>query len=121
MNIKLISLFFSVLLIGTVATAEKKSGEITGAHAEAGLECANCHATDEPVKNAPQSSCIECHGDRSDETSMVLKETNGLEFTVSPHNSHAGQIRCTLCHKAHKESVLYCNETCHHKFILRVP
>jgi hypothetical protein len=71
MNIKLISLFFSALLIVTVAAAEKKSGEITVAHAEAGLECANCHATDEPVKNASQSSCIECKPLNSPESNFT--------------------------------------------------
>jgi fumarate reductase flavoprotein subunit len=121
MNRKLMLLLIAAVLTGAVFAAEKRSGEITGAHAEAELGCTDCHATDKPVKNAPQSSCIECHGDRSDETPMVLKEKNGLEFTVSPHNSHAGQIRCTLCHKLHGKSILYCNEACHHEFILTVP
>jgi hypothetical protein len=30
-------------------------------------------------------------------------------------------MRCTLCHKIHSASMLYCNEGCHHTFDLVVP
>ncbi len=119
------ALIFAVLAAIFAAAAhgeEKKAEKITGMHLEAGLKCADCHNTDKPETKAPQSACIECHDTMADGTPVTFKDGKGVSYTVSPHASHAGQIRCTLCHRAHRPSTLYCNDGgCHHDFILKVP
>lgn len=94
---------------------------IKGPHQENEVACVDCHETEEPEKRANQRTCIDCHGDMSDDPVRVIKDVNGKEYETSIHASHAGQIRCTLCHASHKESVLYCNEGCHHQFDVKVP
>ena len=96
--------------------------EIRGAHLENELTCFDCHETDEPTKRANQRLCIDCHGDMSDDTEIRhFKDANGVNHEAPVHTSHAGQLRCTLCHQAHQPSVLYCNEGCHHTFDIQVP
>lgn len=84
------------------------------------LECANCHETNEPVSRASYKKCVECHGDMKTAEKSTFHDEGGAVFTMNPHNSHAGNMRCTLCHSSHAESVVYCN-TCHHNFDMKVP
>lgn len=118
---KYLYLLTAMLLFANVALAQKTTVEISGAHLDAGLGCTDCHGTDTPEKRASQKACLECHGDMLDSAPIKFNSEDGAAFEVSPHNSHAGQIRCTLCHASHEPSKLYCNEGCHHKFILEVP
>ncbi|MDR2400270.1 MAG: cytochrome c3 family protein [Deferribacteraceae bacterium] len=111
-----------VVVFGSaIIYAQKKTNEINTPHLESGLGCKECHNVDVPDKRAPQAPCIECHSDKSDSASLSLKDSKGNNYNVSIHASHSGQIRCTLCHKIHGESVLYCNQECHHTFVLSVP
>ncbi|MCD8553600.1 cytochrome c3 family protein [Seleniivibrio sp.] len=89
-------------------------------HKENGMKCADCHLEDTPTKKASAKQCIACHGDMKDSKELSFKDQGGKEYKLSPHNSHAGQIRCTLCHSGHNPSKLYCN-TCHHTFQISVP
>ena len=102
-------LFAAMVVILTLAwgiAAAQQTNTISGKHLEQDLSCADCHNTDTPEKRPPVSSCYGCHGEYPD----VAELTADME--MNPHNSHQGEIRCTLCHTSHKPPVLYCNE-CH--------
>jgi fumarate reductase flavoprotein subunit len=116
-----IFIFLSLLVIAVVFASEKKADGIDPVHNETGLNCADCHDTDKPEKRAAASKCIECHTSKADDAPLAFKDETGTSYEVNPHSSHAGNMRCTLCHKIHAESSLYCNEGCHHKFLLTVP
>jgi DnaJ-class molecular chaperone len=77
------------------------------------LPCATCHGTATPSRPAPASACMKCHGSYD----AIAKRT--AKITPNPHDAHVGQLRCTLCHKAHQPSVLYCDQC--HDFKLKTP
>lgn len=117
-HILTITFFLAVMSISLLAIAgESKLLEDT--HAEAGIECIDCHGVAEPVKRAKAKNCKSCHGDMADAAAISFKDSSGAAHELNPHNAHPGQIRCTLCHASHKPSKLYCN-TCH-EFELQVP
>lgn len=91
------------LSAAVLAAPDKK---VTGPHAGLEISCADCHGNDNPEKRAPHSACMGCHGEYAD----IAKLTEKVE--PNPHKSHQGEIRCTICHKAHEPSVVYCRE-CH--------
>ena len=82
-------------------------------HAESGVDCAGCHGTYFPESGLSLDDCLKCHGRYED----LAKATINTE--PNPHDSHYMDLRCTLCHKGHQASELYCN-TCH-DFNLNVP
>lgn len=82
-------------------------------HANQGVTCALCHGTYFPQGRASMEQCLGCHG--SYEHVATLTE----DVDPNPHRSHLGEVRCTLCHRAHEESVFYCNEC--HVFQLEMP
>lgn len=76
-------------------------------HAQQSVTCRLCHAMFFPEEEAAMEQCINCHG-----TYEHLAELTGETSPVNPHESHLGELKCNVCHKAHEESVLYCNK-CH--------
>ena len=82
-------------------------------HAQAGVNCSGCHGTNFPDDGLSLEECLKCHGGYED-LAVATKEVE-----PNPHDAHYTDLRCTLCHKGHTESVLYCN-TCH-EFELDVP
>ena len=82
-------------------------------HAGAGIDCIGCHGTYFPESGLSLEDCLNCHGSYED----LAKATRGV--APNPHDSHYMDLRCTLCHKGHEDSVLYCNSC--HKFDLQVP
>jgi len=82
-------------------------------HAQAGIDCAECHESHFPDSGISLEDCLKCHGSYED----LAEATKRVE--PNPHVSHYMDLRCTLCHKGHKDSVLYCN-ICH-EFDLDVP
>ncbi|QQS90641.1 cytochrome c3 family protein [Sutterella wadsworthensis] len=88
-----------------------------------GVDCAACHKTQSPAQPAAQDACIGCHGqykgkpvpnadynpDRNPRRPVV---------EVNPHDSHLGNVRCTLCHKEHQASPKTACYECHQNFIL---
>lgn len=74
-------------------------------HQAKNVNCEACHKTNAPVAAAKSKSCKQCHN-----YNELAAKTSKLN--PNPHDSHAGQLRCTLCHKEHSESVVYCKE-CH--------
>lgn len=122
MKKKNLILAVSVLMLVFALYAFAADEQINKVHLDNGLECADCHETDTPTKRANQRLCIECHGDKADDDEVkTLVDANGTKDESTIHTSHAGQLRCTLCHAIHKPSVLYCNEGCHHTWQIKVP
>lgn len=116
MNMKfLLSLMMSVLIAFSVQAQPLVSME---AHKTAGLECEDCHQS----KNVAES-CISCHanaegtyrGEIDDKGNSIPKEYReaGKTRLAAIHDSHGGNIRCTVCHSSHEPpKQLYCNH-CH--------
>ena len=102
----------ALLLAGTVSAASVTMSK----HAARGVTCEACHKTATPSRAARASSCAGCHT-----YADVARKT--AKMNPNPHESHAGEIRCTLCHKEHKASENYCLQ-CHatgEKFRFKVP
>lgn len=75
-------------------------------HGQRDVTCAGCHEKPFPEKRTAMDQCLGCHGNY-EEVAALTKD-----LTHNPHDSHLGEIRCTLCHKGHEESVSYCTQ-CH--------
>jgi hypothetical protein len=85
-------------------------------HAKASLSCANCHGKDMPKLDSTvtNAKCLDCHGP----IDQLAQKTEPADFKDrNPHRSHLGEIDCTVCHKAHGESKIYCLQ-CHVKFVM---
>jgi cytochrome c nitrite reductase small subunit len=100
-------------------------------HADAGVECQDCHHSTIPDKalqglnyitgnykmplHAPEvdrAYCLDCHSEEGGASSWEEIES-ATDFEESnPHDSHNGEQNCTLCHKMHAESKPMCVE-CH--------
>ena len=87
-------------------------------HAKAGMGCAQCHGktlpkADDTVDN---NRCLACHGPMD----QLAKKSEPKDFKDrNPHKSHLGDIACTVCHKAHAESKVFCLD-CHKKFDMKI-
>lgn len=88
-----------------IACAMPLSGDSARAHTTAKLECSSCHI-DGLNKPAPAKACTGCHGSYRAVAALTAN------LNPNPHDSHMGEIRCTICHAAHKPSQVYCNQ-CH--------
>jgi hypothetical protein len=60
--------------------------------------------------------CLACHGPME---KIVAKSTPTDFADRNPHKSHLGEIACTVCHKAHEASVVYCLG-CHRLFTMKI-
>jgi hypothetical protein len=102
----------ALLAWGACAMAQAPSGELAKAHAQKGVACGQCHVKDQPEPVA-MDVCLACHGPH--------KKLAESEKGASPslHDSHLGEIRCTLCHHVHKASENYCSRC--HTFERNVP
>lgn len=88
-------------------------------HAKSGVTCILCHGKDLPKGDATVENvrCLTCHGPMD---KLALK-TEPQEFKDrNPHKSHLGEIACTVCHKAHTASKVYCLG-CHQNFKMKIP
>ncbi len=92
----------------------------TGAlHAKAGIACAPCHGKGlpRPDDTVANDRCLGCHGPMD----ALVQRSEPTEFKDrNPHKSHLGEIPCTVCHKGHGPSRVYCLE-CHRKFTMPIP
>lgn len=75
-------------------------------HMNKGVNCEMCHASATPAGPAKAKSCNKCHNYAD------LAKKTAKPGKLNPHDSHAGELRCTLCHKEHSDSVVYCKQ-CH--------
>jgi hypothetical protein len=97
------------------------------AHAEVDVTCLDCHdptlqqQLEEGIQVAtqdfqaafaeqefPKESCLSCHEHGS--YAEIAQRTEELE--LNPHDSHYGQMECSICHKVHGTSEDYC-APCH--------
>ncbi len=95
-------------------------------HAAIGIKCVGCHQQSLPEKlkegtgyitgnyenplkerDFSREKCLQCH---EKDWGKVVQATN---FEMSnPHESHLGEIDCSLCHNMHRESEVNCAQ-CH--------
>jgi fumarate reductase flavoprotein subunit len=115
-----LAVFAQLVICSLSAAEEKASREISPSHKEAELNCADCHGVAVPEKRAPAAICVECHTKKEDSKLIEFDDGDRI-ISINPHNSHIGEIRCTHCHRIHTQSVLHCNDACHHKFKNTVP
>jgi len=116
---RVVFIFSAVFIVFSFSVYAQNT--INPKHSDAGLTCKDCHATGTPDKKAPASTCKSCHS-KEDLTKVVLfEDETGKKQNINPHDAHAGDLRCTLCHSIHGKSNLYCNTGCHHTFKYDVP
>jgi hypothetical protein len=87
-------------------------------HARAGIACTQCHGKELPKADdtVENSRCLSCHGPLD----QLAKKTEPKDFKDrNPHKSHLGEIACTVCHKGHAASKVYCLE-CHKGFNMKI-
>jgi hypothetical protein len=91
---------------------------IDATHAKANVMCAACHGKDFPEEgdSVEKERCLSCHGSYRD----LAAKTNPSDFPDrNPHRSHLGEVECSVCHKAHSASIVYC-VTCHPGFKMKI-
>ena len=133
-TIKLTFLTLSFVLSTMAISQTSVPGQVVSmkAHASQNLACTDCH-TNGNTTNAVASvndNCISCHalegehyyyGQRDADGNILQIEypESGKTKLASMHNSHGGEIRCTVCHTSHQEpEPLYCNNC--HQFDVKV-
>jgi len=87
-------------------------------HARAGITCTQCHGKDIPKADdtVENGRCLACHGPLD----KLAQKTEPKDFKDrNPHKSHLGDIACTVCHKGHAESKVYCL-SCHPNFKMKI-
>jgi hypothetical protein len=87
------------------------------------VTCETCHATKTPTKMADQKACIQCHGQYKGKVVPNAdynpdRNPRRPVIEVNPHDSHLGDVRCTLCHKEHGQSLKTTCNQCHENFRL---
>lgn len=92
----------------------ESSGYLDHKHALKEIGCVVCHAAPIPKEGLSKEQCLECHGSYEE----VAKKAPIHVMAIHSHFSDQ-EVECNSCHKAHKKSVLICNE-CHH-FDIKVP
>ena len=106
----------STIQPGTPSPQVDASQSITmNKHARYNTECVECHeGTDQTQYTTPDpQKCLDCHGGSYEAlVDQTPDATGGSTYATNPHMSHIGEADCSLCHKNHSESTLYCNE-CH--------
>jgi hypothetical protein len=87
-------------------------------HAKAKVDCAGCHGKEAPVLDTTVENgrCLACHGPLE---TLAAKSAPKDFPKRNPHNSHLGDIACTVCHHAHAPSAVYCLD-CHKNFKMTI-
>ncbi|MBN1317679.1 MAG: cytochrome c3 family protein [Anaerolineales bacterium] len=112
-------------IIRPYVTSYQSSDNLDNVHQQANVVCKDCHHVSPvealrevgvyiagdyreplPETEMAQESCLECHRSYS----SLIERTSHLE--PNPHDSHFGELECSMCHKSHSESALFCQE-CH--------
>lgn len=82
-------------------------------HGQRGITCDMCHGTTAAPTPPPMQKCFGCHGNYE----KLIEQSKAV--TPNPHKSHMGEMECGVCHKEHRDSVLFCNKC--HVFDMKVP
>ena len=86
-------------------------------HAKSDVTCGGCHGRTLPSRGdtVENNRCLACHPGAE-----LAAKTRPADFpNRNPHESHLGEIACTVCHHAHVTSKVYCLE-CHPKFSMKI-
>lgn len=108
----------------------KSSNFLDHKHSQSGIGCLECHqltaeqqgenvskfqrkAFKAPLDQRQYQNdfCFRCHGSYK-EVAERTRDFQKKNLSMNPHESHYGEIDCSLCHKSHKPSVDLCSE-CH--------
>jgi len=94
------------------------SAHLDHRHGAKNITCAGCHGGTLPKEgdSVENERCLTCHGPLE---TLQTKTTPPDFADRNPHKSHLGQIACTVCHKGHDESAVYCLQ-CHPKFQMKL-
>jgi hypothetical protein len=90
-----------------------------GLHSGNKITCASCHGKTLPEVGDPVENerCLLCHGP----VERLVESSAPKDFPDrNPHQSHLGEIACTVCHKGHSASSVYCLG-CHKNFKMKIP
>ncbi|MDY0383865.1 flavocytochrome c [Trichlorobacter sp.] len=114
-----------MLLLGLLALLMPSNGLLAAAegaalaqlHQANKVACADCHGKGKRIvvddsERGINQRCINCHGNLD---VLAVKDKGHIK----PHQSHLGEINCTVCHRGHEQSVAYCNGC--HTFNLPMP
>jgi len=82
-------------------------------HAQNSVTCRPCHGTFSSEGRVSMEQCLRCHG------TYQYIATMTKDVDPNPHDSHLGEIDCTLCHRAHKDSEDFCAQC--HPYEFKVP
>ncbi len=104
----------NLILLAAVAalssTAFAAEGSLADFHSKMG-GCTTCHGTNSVEKNKIpddqydlNKKCVACHGSYDKLADKTKK--------YDPHASHLYDVSCTVCHSAHSQPKLICND-CH--------
>lgn len=95
------------------------SAFLDATHGKAGVSCAGCHGGGVPETGSSVANdrCLACHGPMD---ALAAKSAPAVHADRNPHQSHLGEIDCTVCHHAHAASEIYCLH-CHPKFEMKLP
>ena len=107
-----------MVLLKEIFTSYAGSNYTDNLHARAGIACAQCHGKDLPKADdtVENPRCLTCHGPLD----KLAQKTEPKDFKDrNPHKSHLGEIACTVCHKGHGESKVYCL-SCHQNFKMKI-
>lgn len=111
-------IIISFFLLGTAFAAGQVKMD---KHKDKGVACASCHEKAAGYTRPGDTVCIGCHGSYADLAKKTARLHDVKTGTDNPHKSHIGEARCTLCHKNHAASTLYCNQCHSPKFDMKVP
>ena len=108
--------FWFLVFCGIVA-ASAGAAPLADRHAAAKMNCASCHgvAKPEPFAEVANDACLKCHGPLE----KLQKKFDEKYGRRNPHRNHLGDVACSICHKGHAESSVYC-ENCHRDFRLPI-
>lgn len=88
-------------------------------HASHAVTCSGCHGKNLPLMDdtVENERCLACHGPME----KLVERSAPQDFPDrNPHLSHLGEIACTVCHRSHWESEVYCLG-CHQNFDMKIP
>lgn len=106
-------------LLKKVSVSWATSTYIDAEHGKKNVTCMGCHGKVLPVEgdSVENSRCLDCHGPMD----QLANKSEPKDFKDrNPHKSHLGDIACTVCHKSHTESNVYCLG-CHRTFQMKIP
>ncbi len=107
--------FLAFVFVGAspMGDSQAASASLEQRHSKQGISCKQCHGDKPKEEQVSMETCLGCHG-----SYQKLAEASKAK-TPNPHDSHIGEIRCSLCHHVHKDSEMYCNKC--HQFNLDFP